>query len=61
MAALSIRLVCVIMYRFSGTSSSSGGLFPAPRNVLPVNINDAIKVSKSMSPGVEDVVNVSAK
>ena len=57
MAALGVRLICVIMYIFSGTCTSCGELFPS-RNVLPVNVNDSMIIRNSTSPGGEGVSNV---
>ena len=54
MAAVGLKLVCVMMYVFSGTSTSSGGLLPW-RSVLPVNANDSMKIRNSRGPGVEGV------
>jgi hypothetical protein len=52
MAAVGIRLVCMIMYVF---------YVPPSRNVLPVNVNDFIIIRDSMSLGGKGVANVSAK
>jgi hypothetical protein len=54
MAALGVRLICVIMYIFSGTCTSSGELFPS-WNALPVNVNDSMIIRNNTSPGVEGV------
>jgi hypothetical protein len=52
MAAIGIRLVCIIMYIF---------YIPPLSNVLPINVNDPMIIRDSMSPGDEVVANVSAK
>ena len=47
MSAVGIRLVCVVMYIFSGTTSR-GGLFPL-RKVLQANINDSMIIRQQKS------------
>jgi hypothetical protein len=49
MAAMGIRLICIVMY-----------IFHIPlRNVLPVNVNDSIRIRNS--PGGQGLDSVSAK
>ena len=49
-----MRLVCVMTYTFSGTSTSGGELFLL-RHVLPLNINSSMVLRDSTSLGLEGV------
>jgi hypothetical protein len=52
MAAMRIRLVCVIMYMIPSSSFE---------DCPSAKFNDSMIINDSMSPGVEDVANASAK
>lgn len=45
MAAMGIRLICIILYTFSHS----------PRSVLPVNVNDTMTIRDSRVVGVAHV------
>ena len=45
MAAMGIRLICIILYTFSHS----------PRSVLPVNVNDSMTIRDSRVVGVAHV------
>jgi len=54
MAAVGVRLVYVRKYRFLDPVPAMEGSFLL-RNILPVNLNDSMKIRNRTSPGVEGV------